>query len=657
MTSIPSSRTHDVQGFAKLFGRDLKLLLAVAALAALVRVVYLVQLRDTPFPHHLIMDAAGYEVWAREIAAGNWLGNTVFYQEPLYPYILAVIHTLFGGGLSAVYVMQAVAGVANCVLVAILAARVVESRWAGLLAGVILALYGPMVFYEAQVLKVVWAVLLLLVLVHVLISAWETRRLWRWFVAGLLLALLGLVRGNALLYVPFVLLWVVMVGWRWKRAGLAAAIASLLVGVAVPLATVCMRNYAVGGEPVLSSSHVGFNFYIGNHDGADGTYRYIRGVREDPVHEGEDARILASRRVGRDLTLAEASSYWFSEATKFIADRPGAWLVLEIRKLGRFLNAEEVQDTWSPGFLAEHAWTLRLAFITYGMLAPAALVGIVILFLRGPRAYLVNLLVLATALSVIIFYVFGRYRMPVVPLFAVLASGAIVTFVNWIREGEYLRPLAAILGAVLATLVVLLNISSETTAAWYRAGEYHNFALVCEQAGEVEKAKAAYNRAIAVCREYSRARTALANLYLREKNVETARGLLHEAIEADGGDADAHYLLAGIYYREGKKLNAVVELKAAINARPAFFEACRDLAQIFAKDREYRRAAGLFERAAGMRPADKETWKNLGECYYQLRDFGRARGAWQQALGLATSAEERRLIQRKLSGLPKVKKP
>ena len=657
MTSAIHRKDRDVQGFAGVFRRDLKLLLIVAGVAALVRVVYLVQLRGTPFPHQLIMDAARYNAWALDIAAGNWLGDAVFYQEPLYPYVLAVIHTLFGEGLSAVYVVQSVVGVVNCVLVSVLATRVVESRWAGLMAGLILALYGPMVFYEAQVLKVVWGVFLLLVLVHVLISAWERPRWGWWFLGGVLGALLGLIRGNTLLYVPFVVVWAVVVGRRWPRKTLAVAVASLLAGVLLPLGLVMARNHAVGGDWVLTSSHAGFNFYIGNHEGADGTYQYVRGVREDPRYEGEDARILASRGARRDLKPSEASAYWFARARKFIRDDPGAWLELEVRKLGWFLNAHEVQDTWSPAFIAEHAWTLHLAFVTYAMLAPAALVGIGVLFLRGPRAALVHLLVLATALSVIVFYVFGRYRMPVVPLFAVLAAGAVVNFIDWLREGHYLKPLAAILGASLAVLVVVMHIPSSTSSAEYRAGEYHNLGIVCEQMNDTENAKAAYNGAITVCPDYSRSKTALALIYLKEKNVETARGLLHEAIQDDDTDADAHYLLAGIYYREDKKLNAIVELEAALRERPAFLEACRDLAAIFALEQEYRKAARLFERVVQMAPGALDTWKDLAECYNQLKDVAKARRAWEKALALSRSDEERRVIREKLSKLPKVKVP
>lgn len=657
MKLSPLHEPHEIQGFAPTLRRDLRLALIVAALAALVRVVYLIPLWGTPFPHHLIMDAARYNQWALEIADGDWLGDAVFYQEPLYPYLLAVIHTLFGRGLAGVYVVQAMVGVVNCVLLQVLAARVVENRWAGLVAGCLLAFYGPMVFYEAQVLKVVWAVLLLVLLVHVLISAWERRRVGLWFAGGLLLALLGLTRGNALLYIPFVLVWVLLVGRRWAGVRLAAAVAALLVGLVLPLGLVCLRNYVVGGEVVLTSGHAGFNFYIGNNAEADGTYRPVNGVREDSLYEAADARSLASSRAGRELKPSEASGYWFGEAWKFIRDRPVGWLWLEMLKLARFLNAEEITDTWSPSFAARHVPTLHLAFVRYWMLVPAALVGLVVLFPRGERVHLLSWLVLATALSVVIFYVFGRYRMPVVPLFAVLAAGASVEFVRWVRAGEYFKPVVAILGAAAVGGLAIIHIPASTTAAQYRASEHFNLGLVWEGAGETEKAKVEHNRALTVWPDYANAMSALANIYLKEKKVGSARGLLHDAIRADESNAEAHYLLAGVYYRERKRLNAVVELEAAIRARPGFFEAYRDLGAILSQSGKYRKATRVLEAAARLQPGAESVWQNLGGCYYKLRDYGKARTCWRRALQLATSAERKRAIEQDLSRLPRVEKP
>ena len=52
-------------------------------------------------------DSRGYDEWARRIAAGDWLGRDVFYQAPLYPYLLGVIYAVAGRHLLLVRIVQA----------------------------------------------------------------------------------------------------------------------------------------------------------------------------------------------------------------------------------------------------------------------------------------------------------------------------------------------------------------------------------------------------------------------------------------------------------------------------------------------------------------------------------------------------------------------
>ena len=68
----------------------------VGVLALLLRLVYLWQISSGPMFDMLLGDAWRYDQWAREIVAGAWYGDRVFYQAPLYPYFLAVIYSLLG---------------------------------------------------------------------------------------------------------------------------------------------------------------------------------------------------------------------------------------------------------------------------------------------------------------------------------------------------------------------------------------------------------------------------------------------------------------------------------------------------------------------------------------------------------------------------------
>jgi Tfp pilus assembly protein PilF len=444
-------------------------------------------------------------------------------------------------------------------------------------------------------------------------------------------------------------------GWGWAR--LSASLFLVVLGLVLPLGAVMTRNYRVGGDVVLSSSHAGFNFYIGNHKGADGAYQYHQGIREDPMHEGEDARVLASRKAGRDLRSSEASAYWFSEAANSFRDDRLGWLRLEAIKLARFVNAEEVMDTWSVDFLAEHAWLLHAAFLSYALLLPGGLVGFIIFFRRGPRAHLINLLILATTFSVVVFYVFGRYRMPVVPLFAITSAAAVSEFVCWIRDREYEKPILVILGVALATGGELVPIRGNTSPAEYRAAELCNLAVLYEDSNEPALARQEYDRALKASPQFSRALASLGVLDFAEGKTASAGRFFRDAIQADGLNATAHYGLAGVYYREGKRQDAILEMKAAINARPAYFEAYRDLGATLLETRDFAQARGVLEEALRLNPGSETVWKNLGTCYYQLRDFEKARASWQKALEMTDSPEERARLLRNLSLPGVVRKP
>src|SRR5436190_17078244 len=133
--------------------------LAVFALAFAIRIVHILQIRSAPFFTLLMGDSRGYDEWARRIAGGEWIGTDVFYQAPLYPYLLGTSYAIAGRHLLLVRVLQALVGSASCVLLALATARFfarpgpVEGKKAGLVAGLMLALYAPAIFFDGLIQK------------------------------------------------------------------------------------------------------------------------------------------------------------------------------------------------------------------------------------------------------------------------------------------------------------------------------------------------------------------------------------------------------------------------------------------------------------------------------------------------------------------------
>src|SRR5207245_7051395 len=190
--------------------------LLIFAAAFTLRIVHIWQMRNAPFFTLLMGDARGYDEWAQRIAGGDWIGRDVFYQAPLYPYFLASIYWIAGRSPTLVRIAQAVIGSCSCVLIAAAARRLFSAR-AGLLAGLMLAVYAPAIFCDGLLQKSVLDVFF--VCLALWLIAWivpQRIRFWPWLALGLAVGGLSLTRENALVFI------VVILGWAILRFGLRA---------------------------------------------------------------------------------------------------------------------------------------------------------------------------------------------------------------------------------------------------------------------------------------------------------------------------------------------------------------------------------------------------------------------------------------------------
>jgi len=313
---------------------------AIFLLALAVRLLHVWQIRAAPFFSVLMGDSRGYDEWARRIAGGDWFGHEVFYQAPLYPYLLGVIYAVAGRSLLLVRIVQAVIGSASCVLLAVAGARLFSTH-AGVAAGLMLALYAPAIFFDGLLQKSTLDVFFVCVALW-LITKTETaetaepaeRRggsrtaptrilnvshLPSFFWIGLAMGGLALTRENAMVLIAVVAVWAVV-------AHQTRAPAIFVAGVAIVLAPVAARNAYVGGGFYVTTSQAGPNFFIGNNPKSDGTYQALRFGRGAPEFERQDATDLAQHALGRTLTPSEVSSYWTDRALDYIYSQPASWL-------------------------------------------------------------------------------------------------------------------------------------------------------------------------------------------------------------------------------------------------------------------------------------------------------------------------------------------
>jgi len=609
--------------------------LAIFLVSLVVRVLHLSQIRTAPFFTLLMGDAQSYHAWAQQIAGGDWIGSDVFYQAPLYPYFLGLVYTLLGDGPMIVRLCQAVIGSLACVFLAFAGWRLF-SKPVGIVAGLMLAVYAPAIFFDGLIQKSVLDAFLLCLALALLsgLVAHPDRR-WPWLWVGLTIGCLMLTRENAMVFVFAILFWLLWYQRHLAKERLVLA-GFLLAGLAIVLLPVATRNKVVGGEFHLTTSQLGPNFYIGNNENASGIYQPLRPGRGDPRFERQDATELAERATGRELTPAAVSRYWTRRALAYIWTQPGDWVGLMGRKLMLAWNASEVADTEDQLSYADRSFVLRASSRVwhFGVLAPLALFGVWATWPRRNELTLVYLLLAAYTLALVAFAVIARYRYPLVPFLILFASAGVVSIG---QLGQLLRttPRPRLAWGVAATvaLAVFSNWPLYSMVRM-RAVTDNNVGTELQARGELAEAIALYRDALAREPNYAVAHSNLGNALAANGQLDEAITHHRMALELTPDDADSHFNLANALTAQSELMDAISEFREALRIAPGFAEAHLNLGNAFVSLGQVEAAADHYRQAAELEPGFAKAHLNLGSAFVLLGQLEEAADHYRQAAEL-----------------------
>jgi tetratricopeptide (TPR) repeat protein len=369
------------------------------------------------------------------------------------------------------------------------------------------------------------------------------------------------------------------------------------------MAPVGLRNLKVGGEFVLATSQMGTNFYIGNNPSADGTYASLKPGRGDPQFERVDAQELAERALSRSLTATQVSNYWFRQGWEYIRARPFEWLSLFGRKWLITWNVREVED--SDDFYIYQQWSTLLKGLAivgnFGFLAPLAAVGVLLTLKDSRRMAILYGLILAMAFSVALFYVFGRYRFPLVPMLALFAGAGVVRLCNIVTTKQLSWLLGAVATAILAWFIVhwpVVGKPGPTVAG------YNNLARVFAKTGQPEEAIKNYRQALQLDSQNPVAHYNLGSLLGMQGSAEEAKLHLEQAIEFEPGYAEAHANLGNVLLMLGNSREAIERYRKALELDPNFDDTRSNLGMALLQGKDFDGAAEQFKLLLKKRPDD-----------------------------------------------------
>lgn len=543
-----------------------------------VQLVYIFESRSDPSFDVPVVDAEVYHEAAARLAATGSLTDGAFWQPPFFPFLLGGVYTVFGPSMFAAKLFFAFVGAMSCTLVWAIGRRLFTPE-VGFVAGCILVVYGPFVFFNTQLLPAGLAAFLDLLAIYLLLNAYQKPQWLRWLFFGVCagLAIITVPNAIVILIIGIGLLVSRTIQRRRWRIQLAHGVFAIL-GSAAAICPVTVHNYVATGEFIPISVNGGINFFIGNNPDFDQTVA----VRPGPKWERLTRLALADRQ----RTQAQQDRYFYGRGFHYLLEDPAGFVGGLVHKTGQFLNSREVPrnvDVYVhrsySHLLSALTWRVGPFAFPFGLLFPLAAVGLLAIWgpsrlVDGSRAAHLALLafVVTYAVTVVLFFVTARYRLPVIPAMCLFAAAG----VRWIwREAvaRPKRPLAIrfwLAGVVflMAGLVSSLPIKGPTDNVDFRAELYMNVGRGHIKAVRLDEAEHHLRHAIELNPTYSQAYCKLAQVAFWRGQPAQSRTLLQQAIDLDPDDSEPYWLLGTLQAQEGRTSDAVATFQRALAIDP-----------------------------------------------------------------------------------------
>ncbi|OUU22883.1 MAG: hypothetical protein CBC13_06900 [Planctomycetia bacterium TMED53] len=541
---------------------------------------------------------------ARDFLDSGPSAGTPYWKPPGYPGVLALLGFPFDNlearGLGArgqgvpigfawiVKIFQCLIDAGTTCLLAMLAGRWAGNR-AALWAGLLHAVSWLSVYCCGQFLDTTLFTFLTVLSVDLLDRRWDSDPEssspleLSWFFVGIVTGLASITRAVALPLAGVYALLALKKSWhshrRWN------SLSALLLGLFLSIGPVMALNRWAGEDQVIISSNGGVNLYIGNRAGgeigADGLTSVAAGPRWDAVLE-----------LTQDLEKPSARSRAYVRlAVEEILSQPGAWLQRMGIKALALISARDVPN--NKNLIAEEERNLGLKILRYGPGTSGFLVALLLFGVWKTRRELLQrgLPIIATivllALLTWIFFVAGRYRVPI------LALGCVFGGIGLARSTLQWRDFAPLL--FISLLIHLIPIPSRTLMETYCIDPMA-LGYIHEQRGEVDLAEEWYQRC------------------LRE----------------DPSDYRAHHNIGHLAQNRGDFIAAQLKFEEAVRANPNYAPSWNSLGTLLATA-DGPRALAAVRKAVEVDPSYTNAWINLGQLLESQQMYPGALDAYQRA--------------------------
>ena len=303
------------------------------------------------------------------------------------------------------------------------------------------------------------------------------------------------------------------------------------------------------------------------------------------------------------------------------------------RKTRSFWGAYEIPDSLDYYLYRTTAPVLRLPIPGFGLLAPLGLLGAVLSWRRRGWPRMLMVFTVAYSCTVILFFVFSRFRMVVVPaLFVFGAFGALELFRRWrnaVRhQGSYgpavtatvlflgfsafvnlpLRAMAHTWSFRIAAATGLPTRPETSSMGHFNLGvSYAALAKESQNPDELlELAEAQLRESLRLHPPFAKVHVELGKVLARQQRNREAIDVYREAATIEPNDFRIHHALGLLHQRLGELDAAEAAYRKALNIAPPHTPSATRLGGLLLEQGRPAEAAEVFRHAVRYAPGDRK---------------------------------------------------
>jgi tetratricopeptide (TPR) repeat protein len=604
-----------------------------------------------------LSDASTYRVWASKLATGVSYGEPIFQMGPLYPYFLA-LQLKLGLGFFSILILQGLMGALVTVLVYYMA-KMIFGRAAGIISGLLTAIYAPFIFYDGLILSESIQIFLLVLGLLFLLLQFKKPGRFNFLISGIFIGLTALGRAT-ILFFPMALGIYWLVGYYIERSkGKIRPWPKMLLlfaGVIIGILPATLHNMSYGDLTPISSN-TGINFYIGNNINSPGAYEEPPGLNLSTDFTG---RRVAEKEAGRPLKSSQVSSFWMSKTMSDIKHAPGHFISGLFKKTWLYLWYYDISQAESLEIQREFSPLFKLPLAGFGLIMVFGLMGALYGRIDENRWILI-LLFVSNLVGVILFFVIGRFKLLGSLALLIAAGNGILMVIQFITRRQWQKLMVFVGVAIFLVLVLYLPRSldkkEKLASAYDNVGIYYYFKNQPDQSIQW------YRKASAVLPEYSASLNNIGTYFYSKGQLDSAQFYFHKSllidttedktlmnlgrIAMDKGNIDS----AKYYYLWAKRVSPFgtspdEALKEIEQHKPASaagdstmgggsFETLFGAAEQLASRGQFDQAEKLYIGALKIKKDDIKALNNLGFAYQAQKKYIEAAQCFDKVLKLS----------------------